>query len=157
MAKAERGGTGDDAVVGISFSHLCERKGTFFNVSKSSSGFNFLCLGSHAKLDHLMRRWSLLTAICICGILTLNRLLSAPDDQQASITFSQWISMNSQVFIISSSRRPFFFEAGTMLFNFSAHQKNPRVDETTLSSLIIFSTIKGGRGEGTSHCKMALK
>lgn len=63
MAKAEREGTGDDAVVGISFSHLCERKGPVFNVSKSSSGFHFLCLGSRAKLGHLMQRESLLTAI----------------------------------------------------------------------------------------------
>lgn len=37
--------------------HLCEPgKCHFFNASKSFSEFNFLHLGSHAKLDHLIQR-----------------------------------------------------------------------------------------------------
>lgn len=65
MMEVQREETGDKAGEGrISFSHLCERKVLFlFNATKSSSEFNVLCFCSHAKINHLMQKWSLILTI----------------------------------------------------------------------------------------------
>lgn len=62
MMKEEREETGDEAVVGISFSHSWERKVSLFNATKASPGF-VLFLGFHAKRHHCVQRWYLLRAI----------------------------------------------------------------------------------------------
>lgn len=132
-------------LVGISFPHFCYREVPFFKVSKSFSELNFICWGSHAT----EYRGRVCLQPSISDDLGFQLWTGCPE---LRMTSRPWVCYSVDFNEFSRVKhfqlwKTMFNSGRITFFNFSDHQKNPKIGERTPNSLVICSTIQEGKNQ----------